>query len=97
MAQRISEGIEDDSRAVGKGVAKGLLPHLSAETIGLFVFPDGVKDFVVPTENLVGNFFAGLEENLPSDRFLPIWGGGANANFQFGLATVSVLRRRSHH
>ena len=68
---------------MGKGVCKDLLPHLSAETIGLFVFPGwvGVKDFVVPTENLVDNFFAGLEGNLPSERFLPMWGGGANANF----------------
>jgi hypothetical protein len=27
------------------------------------------------------DFFAGLEENLPSERFLPLWGGAANANF----------------
>jgi hypothetical protein len=74
-------GLEAEPRAVGQRVAKELLPHLSTETIGLFVFPDGLKDFVVPTENLVDNFFAGLEENLPSERFLPMWGGGANANF----------------
>jgi hypothetical protein len=47
-----------------------LLPNLSAETIGLFVFPDGMIDNLDP-------FFAGLEENLPSERFLPLWGGGA--------------------
>jgi hypothetical protein len=52
--------VEDDTRAVGQWVAEDALPHLSAETIGLFVFPDG------RTENL-DNFFAGLEENLPSD------------------------------
>jgi hypothetical protein len=72
--------VEDDSRAVGQRVAQDLLPHLSAETIGLFVFPDGRKDFGVATDNL-DNFFAGLEENLPSKRFLPLWGGGANNNF----------------
>jgi hypothetical protein len=77
----IASGFEDDSRAVGQRVAQDLLPHLSAETIGLFVFPDGLKDFVVPTNNLIDNFFAGLEENLPSERFLPLWGGGANASF----------------
>src|ERR687897_2563758 len=77
----LAAGLEAEPRAVGKRVAKDLMPHLSAETIGLFVFPDGLKDFVVPTENLVDNFFAGLEGNLPSDRFLPLWGGGANANF----------------
>jgi hypothetical protein len=78
--------VEDDSRAVGKRVAKDLLPHLSADTIGLFVFPDGRKDFGVATDNL-DNFFAGLEENLLSERFLPLWGGGANNNFNMGEPT----------
>jgi hypothetical protein len=77
----LAAGLEAEPRAVGKRVAKDLLPHLSTDTIGLFVFPDGVKDFAVPTENLVDTFFAGLEEELPSERFLPLWGGGANANF----------------
>src|SRR5918994_5667823 len=66
-------GLSADPRAVGKQVAKNLLPHLSAETIGLFVFPDGGVD------NLY-TFFAGLEDNLPSERFLPLWGGGANTS-----------------
>src|SRR5215212_4834599 len=69
--------VEDDTRAVGKRVAKDLLPHLCSDTIGLFVFPDGRVDFGVSRDNL-DNFFAGLEENLPSERFLPMWGGGAN-------------------
>ena len=77
----IAAGLEADPRSVGKRVAQDLLPNFSADTIGLFVFPDGLKDFLVPTDNLVDNFFAGLEENLPSERFLPLWGGGANANF----------------
>src|SRR5215203_6390415 len=69
----LAAGLEADPRALGKRVAKDLLPHLSTDTIGLFVFPDGLKDFAIPTENLVDNFFAGLEENLPSERFLPMW------------------------
>jgi hypothetical protein len=69
----IARGLEDDSRAVGQRVAQDLLPNLSPDTIGLFVFPDG------RTDNL-DNFFAGLEENLPSDQFFPLWGGGANNN-----------------
>jgi hypothetical protein len=77
----LAAGLEADPRAVGQRVAKDLLPHLSAETIGLFVFPDGVKDFIVATNNLIDNFFAGLDENLPSERFLPLWGGGAGNNF----------------
>src|SRR5918999_847192 len=66
-------GLSADPRAVGMRVAKDLLPHLSAETIGLFVFPDGGVD------NLY-TFFAGLEDNRPSERFLPLWGGGANTS-----------------
>jgi hypothetical protein len=77
----LAAGLEAAPRAVGQRVAKDLMPHLSAETIGLFAFPDGVKDFIVPTNNLVDNFFTGLEENLPSERFLPLWGGGAGNNF----------------
>jgi len=65
--------LEGDSRAVGQRVAKDLQPNLSADTIGVFVFPDGRMD------NLE-HFFAGLEGNLPSDRFLPMWGGGANTS-----------------
>src|SRR3712207_2731503 len=69
----IVTGLSADPRAVGKRVAKDLLPHLSADTIGLFVFPDGRVD------NLY-TLFAGLEDNLPSERFLPLWGGGANTS-----------------
>src|ERR687893_377090 len=69
----IEKGLQDDPRVVGKQVAQDLLPNLSADTIGLFVFPDGLTDHLEP-------FLAGLEENLPSDRFLPLWGGGAGNN-----------------
>ena len=69
----IVPGLEDDPRTVGKQLAQDLLPNLSADAIGLFVFPDGLTDYLEP-------FFAGLEENLPSDRFLPMWGGGAGNN-----------------
>jgi hypothetical protein len=69
----IVPGLEDEPRAVGKQLAQHLLPNLSADAIGLFVFPDGLTDYLEP-------FFAGLEENLPSDRFLPMWGGGAGNN-----------------
>jgi hypothetical protein len=75
----IASGLQDDSRAVGKRVAQDLLPHLSPDTIGLFVFPDGRSDFGVAMGNL-DEMFAALEENLPDERFLPRWGGGANNN-----------------
>ena len=73
-------GLEGDPRAVGKRVAQDLLPNLSPSTIGLFVFPDGLIDNLYP-------FFAGLEENLSSERFLPLWGGGAGNDFSLGEPT----------
>src|ERR671915_979688 len=76
----IVSGLEDAPRAVGKRLAQDLLPNLSADVIGLFVFPDGLTDHLEP-------FFAGLEENLPSDRFLPLWGGGAGNNVRVEEAT----------
>ena len=76
----IEKGLSADSRAVGQRVAQDLLPHLAPDTIGLFVFPDGRID------NL-NNFFAGLEGNLPSDRFFPLWGGGAGNTITLGQPT----------
>src|ERR671917_446841 len=78
----LATGLSADSRAVGQWVAQELLPHLSADTIGLFVFPDGMSAIFDTffTANF-DNFFAGLEENLPSERFLPLWGGGAGNDF----------------
>ncbi|HET6659871.1 MAG TPA: FIST N-terminal domain-containing protein [Rubrobacter sp.] len=70
----LATGLRADSRAVGQQVAQELLPHLSNDTIGLFVFPDGLIDYL-------DNFFAGLDGDLPSERFLPLWGGGAGNNF----------------
>ena len=76
----LATGLSADSCALGKRVAKDLLPHLSADTIGLFVFPDGLTYDI-------DNFFAGLEGDLPSERFLPIWGGGAGNNLNLGKPT----------
>src|SRR5215213_9465397 len=42
----IVPGLEDDPRVVGKQLAQDLLPNLSADTIGLFVFPDGLTDYL---------------------------------------------------
>ena len=70
----LARGLGADSRAVGQRVAQSLSSNLGADALGLFVFPDGT------TVNF-DEFFAGIDENLPSDRFLPIWGGGASDNF----------------
>ena len=82
----LATGLSADSCALGKRVAQDLLPHLSADTIGLFIFPDGLTYDI-------DHFFAGLEGDLPSDRFLPIWGGGRQQPLS-GEADLPVLRRR---
>src|SRR5215208_2570846 len=69
----LATGLGADSRATGQLVAQTLSSDLGADTVGLFVFPDGT------TVNF-DHFFAGLEGNLSSDQFLPIWGGGAGDN-----------------
>lgn len=76
----LATGLRADPRAVGQRVAQDVLPHMSADTIGLFVFPDGFID------NL-GRFFAGLEGNLSDEQFLPLWGGGAGTDFNMGPPT----------
>jgi hypothetical protein len=76
----LAAGLEADPHAVGQQVGKNLQTSLSPETIGVFVFPDGRID------NL-DIFFAGLEGNLQSNQFLPLWGGGANNNFGWGEPT----------
>ena len=84
----MATGLSADSCAVGKRVAQDLLPHLAADSIGLFVFPDGMS---VALDSFYAanfdNFFEGLEENLPSDRFLPLWGGGAGNAFNVKVPT----------
>ena len=73
MDHGLARGLRTDSRAAGQQVAQGLSSDLGADAVGLFIFPDGT------TVNF-DDFFAGLEGNLSSDRFLPIWGGGAGDN-----------------
>src|SRR5829696_6425928 len=84
----IATDLSADSRAVGRRVAQDLLPQLSPSTIGLFVFPDGMSAIFDTffTANF-DDFLAGLEGSLPSDRFLPLWGGGAGNNFDAGAPT----------
>jgi len=84
----LATGLSADSRAVGQRVAEDLVPHLSSDTIGLFVFPDGMSAiFDTFFAANFDTFLAGLEGSLPSDRFLPLWGGGAGNNFDAGAPT----------
>jgi hypothetical protein len=86
--------IEGDSRAVGEQVAQDLLAHLSADAIGLFVFPDGRIDFDVATDSL-DNFFAGLQENLPREQFLPLWGGELTTASIWPCHLISIATTKS--
>jgi hypothetical protein len=70
----LATGLSANSRAVGKQVAHTLSSDVSADAVGLFVFPDGL------TAN-VDHFLAGLEGSLPSEQFLPIWGGCPISDF----------------
>jgi hypothetical protein len=72
----LATGLGADSHATGQLVAQTLSADLSADAVGLFVFPDGI------TAN-IDHFFAGLEGNLSSDQFLPLWGGAAGDNLMF--------------
>src|ERR687897_729703 len=88
----LATGLSADSRAVGQRVAQELLPHLSTDTIGLFVFPDGMSAiFDTFFAANFDDFLAGLEESLPSERFLPLWGGGAGNSFDAGAPTYQYL------
>jgi hypothetical protein len=70
----MATGLRADSRAVGQQVAQDLQSDLSSFTMGLFVFPDALAvNF--------DRFVSGLEGNLSTDRFLPLWGGAAGDNF----------------
>src|SRR5918997_2390896 len=70
----LATGLGTDSWTTGQKVAQSLSFDLGTDAVGLFVFPDGT------TVNF-DQFFAGLEGNLSSDWFLPLWGGGAGDNF----------------
>jgi hypothetical protein len=84
----LATGLSAEPRAVGRRVTQDLLSDLSTSTIGLFVFPDGMSAiFDTFFAANLDTFFAGLEENLPGDRFLPLWGGGAGNNFNAGAPT----------
>ena len=86
----IARGLEDDARAVGPQVAKDLLPDLSADTIGLFVFPDGLITLTLES------FFAELEENLSTLQFLPLWGGEpAIISIRWGLPINTAMMKSS--
>jgi hypothetical protein len=79
----LARGLSANSRAAGQLIAQSLSSDVGADAVGLFVFPDET------TVNF-DEFFAGLEGDLSSDGFLPLWGGGAGDN----LALVQTYQYR---
>jgi hypothetical protein len=70
----IATGLRADSRAAGQQVAQNLKRDISSAAMGLFVFPDALAvNF--------DHFVSGLETNLSTEHFLPLWGGAAGDNF----------------
>jgi hypothetical protein len=69
----LATGLSADSHATGQRVAQSLSSDVSADAVGLFVFPDG-------TMVNFASFLAGLQAHLPADRFLAFWGGAAADN-----------------
>jgi hypothetical protein len=75
----IATGLRADPRAVGQQVAQELQADLSSSTMGLFIFTN-------PFAGTTNDFIAGLETNLSTDRFLPLWGGVAGDNLAWRQA-----------
>ena len=72
----IASGLQQNSKDVGQRVAESIRPDIKSDTVGMFVFPDGL------TVNF-DNFVEGIEETLQLDRFLPMWGGAAGENWNW--------------
>ena len=69
----LATGLRADSHATGQRLTQSLWPHLGADAVGLFVFPDGIMvNFAA--------FLTGLQADLPADLSLPLWGGAAADN-----------------
>jgi hypothetical protein len=82
----IATGLRADPRAVGQHVAQKLQAELSSSTMGLFVFTDGLAGAIT-------HFFAGLETNLSTDRFLPLWGGWPVTTLLGGRLTSTTMMK----
>ena len=72
----IATGLKENSAEAGRAIAEAIQPEVSADTLALFLFPDGTA---VNFDRLA----AGLEGQLNLDRLLPLVGGTAGDNFEF--------------
>jgi hypothetical protein len=69
----IVTGLAEDPARVGREIAEAIQPKLNADTLALFLFPDGTT---VNYSQLV----TGLEGQLDLDQLLPLLGGTAADN-----------------
>jgi hypothetical protein len=70
----VVNGLGADPTRAGRAIAKAIRPELSADTLALFAFPDGMT---VNYDRLA----AGLEGELDLDPPLPLLGGSAAQNW----------------
>jgi len=68
-------GLKQNSGLCGENIARDLISRVSDDTMGLFVFADGL------TFNFDG-FRSALEKNLKLDRFIPMFGGASADNWE---------------
>ena len=68
-------GLKQDSGLCGKKIAQDLITGVNDETIGIFVFADGL------TVNF-DRFKDALEGHLEIDRFIPMFGGTSGDNWE---------------
>jgi hypothetical protein len=75
FANTFATGLKQNSGLCGEKIARDLTASINDETIGMFVFADGL------TFNF-DRFRDGLEENLKLDRFIPMFGGASGDNWE---------------
>lgn len=75
FSNTIATGLKADSEAAGRTIGKAVGKDLSADTLGLLLFADGL------TFNF-DRFVAGLEGELNLDHLLPVFGGTSADNWE---------------
>jgi hypothetical protein len=72
----LATGLKQDPTGAGRAVAQAIQPDVRADTLALFLFPDGL------TVNF-DRLLAGLEGQLGLEHPLPLLGGNASDNLEF--------------
>jgi hypothetical protein len=75
FVQASAAELSSDAHAAGKKIGEALKTGIADDTLGLFLFPDGLT---VNFDRLAN----GIEESLHLPRFLPMFGGAAGDNWE---------------